>query len=981
MHGTFVNGLSLKADETAELQQGTEVTFGSEVARGEEIFPPKTFRCEVEWEEIALSKPRYVVDNGRTSGYGVSSQALLMSDDDEDFEDEQYEDETTFGDIHPSDHERRSTSSGTESSPSNSASTSPPNKETKSTHVGTSPSKTPFTHDNDIPVSHERSTKDLSVQSLTKNEFEQRLESLKKQITDQMRKSKENTNTQVDLVDLEVDENQARPRLTIGSLMNKSQEPSTSQTNESKMSATKKRRSKNKYDNLFLEDDEASTGEEDDLVEVIPRPAKFNDRSSKKSTKNREAIVIEDDDDDINMHEESDNEDHEGIMQNHAVSSFGRLFPHLEADKENTVSSSTPKESNRNKTADTDANSQIPDSQSEPPEVTSSKTLMSPFMPPLNVQSTKTEQVSRFEQLAKAADSIRKSPTPVAPTNSLPPLPMPPVITTRTACGASHIHWLPEKPLPDYGHNPQVFCSFNDVSASALALPLPYTGGMDQKKEFFAAREHNSALFDSQRYQDASHDNMDSIASSSKPSQHPYSIGLTAKRLETPKEVAAGLFPKVKSFPEDDKDSRISSAKINKTRDIPSQSLNTSVKPRVEDSVPEITKEKGGSYKDLWGNGNEDEGAEIDDNVDSMWDEGLNDEDGEYDEEDGNDGLEMEIDHEYSEEEEEEEEEVEEEEEGENEEQEEEEEEEEDDEEEADGMDHQTDEIRTDVRDYGSNCTSIDRTNDESYRVPTYHFSTTSSNIITANPVPLVRTSVSEADKDDFTKSRGFSISNLVHENAGPQTDQLAQAASNGYYFEETDEVIPGPSCRFWRPYESPLVSFPGIKDNSVTDLLNPSPVGTKRKFEDISTTTEEEETVNAIKDSIAAAYAMAETDEPAHDTQEQGQHEPLQDAQGIDGQASIEPISEKSESFDTMATESSEGTITATNAQVISAPEAIAHSNGESANAQDERPTKKARRNGPVSGFARYAASALAGVVVGGVGVFAALVATAPAS
>lgn len=50
MHGTFVNGLQLLEDETAELRQGTEVTFGCEVTRGEEVFPPKTFRCEVEWE-------------------------------------------------------------------------------------------------------------------------------------------------------------------------------------------------------------------------------------------------------------------------------------------------------------------------------------------------------------------------------------------------------------------------------------------------------------------------------------------------------------------------------------------------------------------------------------------------------------------------------------------------------------------------------------------------------------------------------------------------------------------------------------------------------------------------------------------------------------------------------------------------------------------------------------------------------------------
>ena len=52
MHGTFVNGLQLHPTETAELQQGTEVTFGAEVTRGEDIYPAKTFRCEVQWERL-----------------------------------------------------------------------------------------------------------------------------------------------------------------------------------------------------------------------------------------------------------------------------------------------------------------------------------------------------------------------------------------------------------------------------------------------------------------------------------------------------------------------------------------------------------------------------------------------------------------------------------------------------------------------------------------------------------------------------------------------------------------------------------------------------------------------------------------------------------------------------------------------------------------------------------------------------------------
>jgi len=63
MHGTFVNGLQLHPNETAELQQGTEVTFGAEVTRGDEVYPAKTFRCEVEWERL-----RYVASPAKKVG-------------------------------------------------------------------------------------------------------------------------------------------------------------------------------------------------------------------------------------------------------------------------------------------------------------------------------------------------------------------------------------------------------------------------------------------------------------------------------------------------------------------------------------------------------------------------------------------------------------------------------------------------------------------------------------------------------------------------------------------------------------------------------------------------------------------------------------------------------------------------------------------------------------------------------------------------
>lgn len=56
MHGTFVNGLQLRESEEAELRDGTELTFGADVTKGQEVHPAKTFRCMVSWEQ----EERYV---------------------------------------------------------------------------------------------------------------------------------------------------------------------------------------------------------------------------------------------------------------------------------------------------------------------------------------------------------------------------------------------------------------------------------------------------------------------------------------------------------------------------------------------------------------------------------------------------------------------------------------------------------------------------------------------------------------------------------------------------------------------------------------------------------------------------------------------------------------------------------------------------------------------------------------------------------
>lgn len=116
MHGTFVNGLQLHSAETAELQQGTEVTFGAEVTRGDEVFPAKTFRCEVEWERLRSPSPRphkLSADSEPRTGYGLSSEDLIVSEYDSN-EDDEFDEDV----MNQSDHnDERMTSSSGRSSP------------------------------------------------------------------------------------------------------------------------------------------------------------------------------------------------------------------------------------------------------------------------------------------------------------------------------------------------------------------------------------------------------------------------------------------------------------------------------------------------------------------------------------------------------------------------------------------------------------------------------------------------------------------------------------------------------------------------------------------------------------------------------------------------------------------------------------------------------------------------------------------------
>ncbi|RAL02064.1 FHA domain protein [Aspergillus ibericus CBS 121593] len=49
MHGTWINGKRIPADEDTVIKHGDVVTFGSTVFRGTDTFPPLKVRCEFEW--------------------------------------------------------------------------------------------------------------------------------------------------------------------------------------------------------------------------------------------------------------------------------------------------------------------------------------------------------------------------------------------------------------------------------------------------------------------------------------------------------------------------------------------------------------------------------------------------------------------------------------------------------------------------------------------------------------------------------------------------------------------------------------------------------------------------------------------------------------------------------------------------------------------------------------------------------------------
>jgi hypothetical protein len=176
----------------------------------------------------------------------------------------------------------------------------------------------------------------------------------------------------------------------------------------------------------------------------------------------------------------------------------------------------------------------------------------------------------------------------------------------------------------------------------------------------------------------------------------------------------------------------------------------------------------------------------------------------------------------------------------------------------------------------------------------------------------------------------------------------------------------PGPSA-------NGLISPPSTetkKEKSVADLLNPSSpsTGSKRKHSLLSDITPEEKSQEEEEVAHESPENMDETDDDVEEedkmdsmtkvsTQELAMLFPGKNVQALE------------EEMETITLEPALPTPDGTSDE----EEAI------QAGEEEERPRKRARTTRPKKQFAKLAATALAGAIVGGVGVFAALVASAP--
>ena len=360
---------------------------------------------------------------------------------------------------------------------------------------------------------------------------------------------------------------------------------------------------------------------------------------------------------------------------------------------------------------------------------------------------------------AAASAAISEPPT-------LPPLTMLPAeaVVKRTPSGASHIHWFPE-----------------DLHAPTDTFQKRYSNSsMKQKRECFTARQINLANL-ANRPNDAlpylspvrGNPKSPSVSQPLPPASLPWV--LTFKTVEGPKE-PTGLFPKVWEYRQQDS-AQVPAPKGDKPPDpsLPPPTVTLQAKKLLEDAVGDGEKFRGFD-KSAWRLGDEAE-ISIGEANEMVWDdEYYNDEDGEYDEED---------------------------------------EEEEEEEEDGNGPDNipeqeMADEVvEYDEEEEGEGDVMEEEEDDTDSRYPTCAWFGQRKAFNTGyerfpvhyhhNAMPTGRTSACEASRGDFSKSRGFSISNCVHEKNGPLTPPGSLMVATGTFYPPPPQQLADIGTRLTR--------------------------------------------------------------------------------------------------------------------------------------------------------------------------------------
>ncbi|KAH0542032.1 hypothetical protein FGG08_003496 [Glutinoglossum americanum] len=84
MHGTKIDNRQLKKQDMQKITSDQIVTFGSEVARGKDIFPPRQFKVHIDWDDWSPPTPisSSPLTNSPNRGYGIADEDLMISSDD-----------------------------------------------------------------------------------------------------------------------------------------------------------------------------------------------------------------------------------------------------------------------------------------------------------------------------------------------------------------------------------------------------------------------------------------------------------------------------------------------------------------------------------------------------------------------------------------------------------------------------------------------------------------------------------------------------------------------------------------------------------------------------------------------------------------------------------------------------------------------------------------------------------------------------------